>query len=248
MKITKYRRFLFYAVLALFVMCAVPSFAALPKDYKEFKARYANEAKTPEGAAKLHFDAIFCYMDPNKREEGSKMLRYSMRLRKDWEYSDLYNIFSSRMEDTDYSHIFRSYAEGATTANGYKMSEDDYKLVIINKWLHKSGDAQVSLQSGGADSPRSIHMQKVDGLWYVSDNSAIYADIRKPLSDLDKTGHDADYDEVNYNVTSPDKGVNVKGSSEGQSLKNKGKSENRDGDWIEDKIKQLILEQLLKHL
>ena len=53
--------------------------------YHEFKERYMREAVTPEGAVKLYFDAVFCYIDPAARTEGVKMLRYCLREKRDWE-------------------------------------------------------------------------------------------------------------------------------------------------------------------
>lgn len=54
--------------------------AALPKDYREFKARYQEEGRTMEGAAHLYFEAVFSYLNESTRAEGAKMLRYAMYL------------------------------------------------------------------------------------------------------------------------------------------------------------------------
>ncbi|MBO4296655.1 MAG: hypothetical protein J5863_07850, partial [Desulfovibrio sp.] len=65
--------------LACFVLAA-GSAMALPQTYKEFKARYQTEARTPQGALKMHFEAIFAYLNKETRAEASKMIRYSMYL------------------------------------------------------------------------------------------------------------------------------------------------------------------------
>ena len=192
------KKFLAAAVIVASVMFSASAQAALPKNYKEFKARYAAEGKTPEGAVKLHFDAIFCYMNENTRKEGSKMLRYSMRLRDGWERNPNYNTFASRMEDPYYSHVFRSYAEGTSLSNNYKMSPDNYRLSIVRVWKHPAGYTQVLIESSGADSPRPVNMLKHDGLWFVQSNGGVYVEIRRPLTEFEKTAHDADYDGVNY--------------------------------------------------
>ena len=51
------------AVLVLSVLLVVvgrEARAALPRNYQEFKARYQQEGRTPEGAVKLYFEAVFC--------------------------------------------------------------------------------------------------------------------------------------------------------------------------------------------
>ena len=70
-------------VLLLLCLCVIfisygEAKAALPKDYQEFMARYQREATTPEGALKLYFEAVFCFIDEGTRAEGAKMLRYAM--------------------------------------------------------------------------------------------------------------------------------------------------------------------------
>ncbi|NQS72551.1 MAG: hypothetical protein HQQ73_10450 [Desulfobulbaceae bacterium] len=171
----------------------------LPVDYQDFKARYAREGITPEGAVKLYFDAVFCYINPATRDEASKMLRYSMRMRQGWERSAFYQTFVDRMRDPRYTHIFRSFAAGTSVHNGYAMSPDNYRLDIMQIWDgHSSGDLQVRLRSTGADNPRSVYVRQYEGLWFVTNNAATYTEVRRPQSEFDRTGHDADYDEQNY--------------------------------------------------
>ena len=42
-------------VMLFVITLGVAADAKLPATYKEFKARYQNEAKTPQGAVKLYF-------------------------------------------------------------------------------------------------------------------------------------------------------------------------------------------------
>lgn len=171
----------------------------LPRDYQDFKARYARQGVTPEGAVKLYFDAVFCYINPATRAEASKMLRYSMRLQQGWERSSFHRIFVERMEDPHYTHIFRSFAAGTSVHDGYAMSPDNYRLDVIKIWDgHSSGDLQVRLRSSGADNPRSVYVRQYDGLWFVTNNAGTFAEVRYPQTEIDRTGHDADYDDINY--------------------------------------------------
>lgn len=171
----------------------------LPRDYQDFKARYARQGVTPEGAVKLYFDAVFCYINPATRAEASKMLRYSMRLQQGWERSGFHQTFVSRMKDPQYTHIFRSFAAGTSVQNAYAMSPDNYRLDVIKIWDgHSTGDLQVSLRSSGADNPRPVYVRQYDGLWFVTNNAATYTEVRRPQTEIDRTGHDADYDDINY--------------------------------------------------
>ena len=46
----------------------VASAKGLPSTYADFKERCHTVAVTPEGAVKMYFDAVFCYLDPNRRD------------------------------------------------------------------------------------------------------------------------------------------------------------------------------------
>lgn len=169
--------------------------AALPKDYREFKARYQTEGKTMEGAAHLYFEAVFCYLNEKTRDEASKMLRYAMYLPMPLEQSSNNRTFVNRMKDPDFHYIFRSFAEGTSPENSYAMSPDDFSLIFVSK-RQESDFYHLFVRSTGADSPRSMWMQKKDGLWYVINNASTYAEVRQPKAALDarKNAHDADFD------------------------------------------------------
>ena len=72
----------------------ISSQAGLPSSFSEFKKRCSTVARSPEGAVKMYFDAVFCYLDPNRRTEASKMLRYIML------------VFSGSSKEADYTRIF----------------------------------------------------------------------------------------------------------------------------------------------
>ena len=182
---------------ALFFAHCGEAFAELPHSYKEFKARYRTEARTPEGALKLHFEAIFCYLDPATRAEGSKMVRYSMYYPKPIEQSYNLATFVERLKDPKQRHIFRSYAAGTSPENSYAMDPNDFELELIGKRLDSDGYTKIEISSSGADSPRRVWMKEHDGLWYTENNTAVYVQVREPKNILDakKNLHDADYDD-----------------------------------------------------
>ena len=96
--------------------------AKLPRDVDEFRDRQAKEATRPDGAAKLWFEAVYCYSKEATRDAGRKMLSLAMVDEK-WEKN---TYFVDRMRTKP--HIFRSYAQGATPANSYKMDPDQFAL------------------------------------------------------------------------------------------------------------------------
>lgn len=169
--------------------------AALPRDYREFKARYQKEGRTPEGAVKLYFEAVFCYIDEATRDEGSKMLRYALHSSLPIERSHTLGTFVERLRDPDKQHIFRSFAAGATPENDYRMSPEDFSITETRR-TQESGYLKLFLKNGGADRPRPVWVKEYDGLWYVINNSSTYSGVRPPQSALDrmKNAHDADYD------------------------------------------------------
>ena len=172
------------------------AYAALPKTYAEFKARYQEEAKTPRGAVKMYFEAVFACLDPATRDEGSKMVRYALHSDRPIERSHNYATFAERLRDPGYAYIFRSFAEGTSPENNYAMSPDNFNLMFENAWEDPGGYLRVALRSSGADSPRVVWVKDYDGLWYVVNNAATYVEVRKPRSALDagKNAHDADFD------------------------------------------------------
>ena len=165
-----------------------------PFDFKEFKERYQSVGTTPEGAVRMYFDAVYSYIDPARKAEGSKMLRYSMHEGRNWERSSALATFVSRLNDPSFHYIFRSFAEGTSPENSYDMNPDSYRLMFANT-RQETDYVYVSIRSSGADSPRPLHVQEFeDGLWYVINNHGTYSDVRTPANRVRKGGHDADRD------------------------------------------------------
>ena len=182
--------------LVLPCLAASAAFADLPKTWPEFKTRYQEEAKTPEGALKMHLQAVFAYMNPDTRGEASKMLRYSMHLSGPVESSpSLTSFFVPRMKDPKEQHIFRSYCAGTSPENSYKVDLASCELNITGA-RDSEGYRKVGLQSTGADSERLIWMRQHDGLWYAENNTALYVQVRPPkeILDMAKNAHDPDFD------------------------------------------------------
>ncbi len=184
----------FMAFILGFCLCAVAE-AGQPETYRDFKAMYQDEGRTPEGAVRMHFQAIFCYMDPAKRAEASKMLRYSMHLPEPLEQNRNMGTFLRRLKEPSLHHIFRSYCKGSAPSNNYAMNPDSFSLSFAGK-RPESDYLKVFLHSSGADSPRPVWVKQYDGLWYTINNSSIYLKVREPKSagDSRRNAHDADYD------------------------------------------------------
>ena len=180
---------------ALFLAVGGEAWAALPRDYQEFKARYQKEGRTPEGAVKLYFEAVFCYINEATRAEGSKMVRYALHYDRPIEQSRNLATFAERLRDPERQHIFRSFAEGTSPENDYRMSPDNFNLVVTRK-TQEQGYLRLFLRSSGADSPRPVWVKEFDGLWYTINNSSTYLEVRPPKAFIDRTknAHDADYD------------------------------------------------------
>lgn len=168
--------------------------AGLPSTFSEFKTRCSSVARSPEGAVKMYFDAVFCYLDPKRREEASKMLRYIMHADAGWEKEQRFATFVRRMKDPAAHYIFKSFAAGTSPENGYSMSPENYSLVFSGS--SKEADyLRIFLISSGSDSRRIVWVKQYrDGLWYVINNADTYLKVREPVSSRPDNSHDADYD------------------------------------------------------
>ena len=200
-----------FVILFVMTLCAAAD-AKLPANYKEFKARYQAEAKTPQGAVKLYFEGVFAFINPEARTEGGKMLRYAMYADRPIERSTYYAAFVERMKDPDYNYAFRSYAEGATSENNYSMNPDNFKIRFADKGKKDPGGyLRLGLRSSGADSPRGVWVKKYDdGLWYVINNAATCVQVKEPKAEQIRRSHahDADYDEPEPEVNEKVNGIN----------------------------------------
>jgi len=150
----------------------------------------------PEGALKLYFEAVFCYIDEATRSEGAKMLRYAMHLDRPLEQAGSYATFVSRMQDPDENYVFRSFAAGTSPQNGYHMSPDNFELMIVRR-ASETDYLALYLHSSGADSQRGVWIKEYGGLWYTINNAGT-SQVRAPQSQIErhKNAHDADFDTV----------------------------------------------------
>ena len=169
--------------------------AGRPVDFQAFKDRYQTVGVSPEGAVRMYFDAVYTYMEPAKRAEGAKMLRYSLHERQGWEKFPNRVTFISRLNDPSYQHIFRSFAEGTSPENSYAMNPDNYRLMFERFRQEGTDFGTVTIRSSGADSSKLVGVKQFeDGLWYVTGNSSTYVEVRKPANQVRRGSHDADLD------------------------------------------------------
>ena len=170
------------------------SYHGLPANYAEFRDRCQTACQSPYGAAKMYFDAVFCYMDKSKRSEASKMLRFIMHGDAGWERSPYYSTFVERLRNKRYHHIFRSFAEGTSPENDYSMDPNNYQL-MMGELVEEQGYLRLFLYSSGSDSARPIWVKQFDdGLWYVINNAGTYSGVREPYGAKNHYSHDASYD------------------------------------------------------
>lgn len=108
----------------------------------------------PEGALKLYFEAVFCYIDEATRSEGAKMLRYAMHLDRPLEQAGSYATFVSRMQDPDENYVFRSFAAGTSPQNGYHMSKEYGGLWYT---INNAGTSQVRAPQSQIERHKNAH-------------------------------------------------------------------------------------------
>ena len=165
-----------------------------PVGFQAFKDRYQSVGRSPEGAVRMYFDAVYSYIDTARRSEGAKMLRYSIHEKQGWENFPSQQTFVSRLRNASYHYIFRSFADGTGPENSYAMNPDNYRLIFAGS-RQETDYVALSIRSTGADNPRLLQVQQFeDGLWYVTGYSSTYSDVRQPASQRRTGGHDADRD------------------------------------------------------
>jgi len=172
------------AVIAA-LLVALPAQAQLAQSLDQMEAQHVLLGVTPEGAVKNFIDACFVYMNPATRNAGREMLRYlapPLQSESSWDRLPGNRLFSERLSDPRYAHVWRSYAKGATLENGYRMDPGDWELNFDRGYLEDSGRGiGLKLQSGGADMPRVVYVKKNEktGLYYVTDWKELLSDVRK---------------------------------------------------------------------
>jgi hypothetical protein len=168
--------------------------AGRPADFQAFKERYRLVGRSPGGAVRMYFDALYSYIDPARKAEGAKMLRYVLHEGPAWENAPSLGTFVSRLRNPAYHYIFRSFAEGTSPANDYAMNPDNYRLMFAGS-RQEIDYVSVQILSSGADNPRLLQARQFeDGLWYLTGFSGTYTEVRRPVGQIPRGGHDADLD------------------------------------------------------
>ncbi len=165
--------------MALCISCAFAgsAMAKLPADMAEFEARYAEEAKTPEGAAKLWLEAAFLYSDPSTRDLGRRMLIAVMKdLPQDFERNAAHSTMVDRLKNEPQTQ--RSFCAGSSPENGYKADLNNCEITVTRSVETYQGGWNVFLQSSGADSPRQVSLMKVGDYWKVYQPAGLYMGIK----------------------------------------------------------------------
>ncbi len=151
--------------------------AKLPTSMAEYKARCEQEAKTPEGAAKLWFEAVFLYQNAETKSLGRAMLLDIMKsLPDDFDRNSGYAKMVERIKNNP--EIFRSFCAGSSPSNGYKADIQNCELTVTGSREEAENTHAVFLKSSGADSPRPMKLTKVDGLWKASSVSSLYLQVQ----------------------------------------------------------------------
>ncbi len=173
--------------VVLAVLIAIPAQAQLPQTLDEMKAQHVLLGAEPQGAVKNFLDACFVYMNPETRSAGREMLQYlTIPLKSDanWDRLPSNRLFAERLTDERYAHVWRSYAVGATPANGYAMDPNEWELNFERTHRHDDDERglQVYLRSGGADAPRVVYVLQSTqtDLWYVNIWNSLFVDVRPP--------------------------------------------------------------------
>jgi len=175
-------------VVAIIAVCST-AVAQLPADVAQFQEQMTGRATSPQGAAKLWFDAVMVYTTRDKAQ-GTAMIT-EMTKDKDWEATMSYFVDALNNK----AHLFRSYTKGATPDNGYRTDPDKYELVIVGKAHtrpfadYPEGEVvKLSLKSGGAELPRPMFMQRnEDGIYKAREFSSICVDVRPIKTPVDES-------------------------------------------------------------
>ena len=152
--------------------------AKLPENMDEFEAKFATEAKTPEGAVKLWLEAAFLYQDSATRNLGRNMLLKVMKnLPQDFERNSVHATMVDRIKNLP--EVQRSFCAGSSPENNYKADPNNCELTISkSKEGFEDGYWNVFLISSGADSPRQVTLYKDGDHLVVSSAAALYMSIK----------------------------------------------------------------------
>ena len=166
-------------LLAAFSKKATFTFAALPKTLDELKALPEASMDDPFKTAALSLCALCAYSED--REAGTEMLNF-LRGPRPMSPTDIAFLNDRLMDGKNY--VARSYFNGATPENEYTPTVPYTVKVISNQYssLENGNYMKLLINSGGADSPRSVTLRKTGGgTWYLWEQNLL-SDIRIPKS------------------------------------------------------------------
>ena len=155
------------------------TFEALPKNLEELKALPEAKMDDPFKTAALALCALCAYSED--REAGTEMLNF-LRGPRPMSPAEI-AFLNDRLMDGKNS-VARSYFNGATPENEYTPSTPYTVKVISNQYskLENGNYMKLLINSGGADSPRSVTLRKTGGgTWYLWEQNLL-SDIRIPKS------------------------------------------------------------------
>ena len=155
------------------------TFEALPNNLTELKALPEASLDDSFKTAALTLCALCVYAED--RENGTEMLNF-LRGPRPMSPAEL-AFLNDRMMDGK-SYIPRSFFEGAVPGNDYTPTVPYTVKVISNQYssLENGNYMKLLLNSGGADSPRSVTLRKTGGgTWYLWEQNLL-VDIRIPTS------------------------------------------------------------------
>ena len=136
----------------------------------------------PFKTAALALCALCAYSED--REAGTEMLNF-LRGPRPMSPAEIAFLNDRLMDGKNY--VARSYFNGATPENEYTPSTPYTVKVISNQYskLENGNYMKLLINSGGADSPRSVTLRKTGGgIWYLWEQNLL-SDIRIPKSQDD---------------------------------------------------------------
>lgn len=155
------------------------TFEALPKNLEELKALPEAKMDDPFKTAALALCALCAYSED--REAGTEMLNF-LRGPRPMSPAEIAFLNDRLMDGKNY--VARSYFNGATPENEYTPTTPYTVKVISNQYskLENGNYMKLLINSGGADSPRSVTLRKTGGgTWYLWEQNLL-SDIRIPKS------------------------------------------------------------------
>jgi hypothetical protein len=167
----------------------------LPQSAEEFIALRNEVAGTPQGGAAMMAIALLLYAEDDslgtqcltiavareRLEAGTKGYR-GWQLRR----SDMQRI---QMQIKAGAHIPRSYVQGATPENGYKLPSPPYTFEFSENPYSgdlESGTYKVFISCSGASSPRPVTMRRNDrGIWKAYEWSSLVMGVKEPVHSVE---------------------------------------------------------------